>query len=89
MALSDPPAKSRSAPRDARLADAGFANQQEALTLAVPHLRPALAQQRQLLVAPHHRAKVPAGARFEAAVARSLALDGKSLDRKVKPLQWL
>ncbi|HEY4892142.1 MAG TPA: hypothetical protein VII10_10570 [Reyranella sp.] len=76
-------------PRDARFADTGFANQQDALALAVPHLRPALAQQRQFLVAPHHRAQVPAGARFEAAVARPLALDGKSLDRQFKPLQGL
>src|SRR5216110_3166871 len=43
---------------DARLADPRFTDQQQALALAAPDLGPALAQQRKLLVASDHRAKL-------------------------------
>jgi hypothetical protein len=60
-------------PADPRLADAGFCHQQHALALARLGLRPALEQQRQLLVAAHHRQQRGAGARLEAAQGRPLA----------------
>ena len=60
---------------DPRLADAGLADQQHALAFARLGQRPALEQQRQLLIAPDHRQERRATHRFEAALDRALAGD--------------
>ena len=62
-------------------------DQQDALALAAPRLRPALAQQRQFLVAADHRAQVAGRVR----ASKRLSLDrsrstAKAGDRRVEPL---
>ena len=60
-------------PGDPRLADAGLADQQHALTLAALGLAPALQQQRQLLVAADHRQESSTTPGLEAAAGSTFA----------------
>ena len=77
MALSDPPTRSRSARVTRDLPMPASPTSRRHWPSPPRTSRPALAQQRQFLVAPDHRAQMAAGARLEAAVAGTLALDGK------------
>ena len=68
-------------PADPRFANPCLADQQHALALARLGLRPALQEQRQLLVAPDHRQERRSAHRFEPALDRPLGLDRERPDR--------